>query len=224
MDRIGIAARRFDLLVFDWDGTLFDSTGVIVRTLQAACRDLDLPEPSEAQARHVIGLELSQALRHVAPDLPGERLPALVARYRQRYQAVDRDIRLFAGIPELIGSLHASGFRLAVATGKSRRGLARALAGSGLGPYFVASRCADECFSKPHPQMLEELMSECAAPNERTLMIGDTTHDVQMAANAGVAALAVSYGAHPRAGLMPSKPLACVDDVGELALWLKRNA
>jgi phosphoglycolate phosphatase len=216
--------KRFDLLVFDWDGTLCDSTGVIVRSLQAACRDLGLPEPSEAQARHVIGLELTQALRRVAPGLPGERLPALTERFRQHYQAMDQDIRLFAGIPELIGRLHASGFQLAIATGKNRRGLTRALAGSGLGATFAASRCADECFSKPHPQMLEELMIECAAPNERTLMIGDTTHDMQMAANAGVAGLAVAYGAHPRAGLMPSKPLACVDDVGELSLWLERNA
>jgi phosphoglycolate phosphatase len=217
-------AKRFDLLVFDWDGTLSDSTLVIARALQAACRDLGLPEPSEAQARHVIGLELTQALRHVAPDLPGERLPALAARYRQRYQAMGQDIHLFAGIPELIGNLNASGFQLAVATGKSRQGLAHALAGCGLAPYFAASRCADECFSKPHPQMLEELMIECAAPNERTLMIGDTTHDMQMAVNAGVAGLAVTYGAHPRTGLMSARPLSCVDDVGELSLWLKRNA
>jgi phosphoglycolate phosphatase len=222
MDRT--TGRRFDLLVFDWDGTLFDSTGVIARALQAACRDLGLPRPSDDEARHVIGLELSHALRRLVPGLPGERLPALAARYRQRYQAMDHDICLFAGVPELIENLRASGFQLAVATGKNRRGLARAFASSGLGPRFTASRCADECFSKPHPQMLEELMAECAAPTERTLMIGDTTHDVQMATNAGVDALAVAYGAHPRADLILSEPLACVDDVGELSLWLKRNA
>ncbi|MDR1936325.1 MAG: HAD-IA family hydrolase [Candidatus Accumulibacter sp.] len=217
-------AQRFELLVFDWDGTLSDSTGVIARALRAACRDLDLPEPSEAQARFVIGLELSQALRHVAPALADEHLPRLASRYRWHYQAADREIQLFAGVPALIETLHASGCPLAVATGKSRKGLARAFANSGLGAYFAASRCADDCFSKPHPQMLEELMHELAVPGERTLMIGDTTHDMQMAVNAGAAGLAVSYGAHPRAELARLKPLACVDDVAQLALWLKRNA
>jgi phosphoglycolate phosphatase len=216
-------AKCFELLVFDWDGTLSDSTGIIVRALQAACRDLELPEPSEAQARFVIGLELSQALRHIVPTLPDERLPSLVSRYRWHYQAADQDIHLFAGIPALIEKLHTSGCQLAVATGKNRKGLARAFANSGLGPYFAASRCADECFSKPHPQMLEELMDEFAAPGERTLMIGDTTHDMQMAVNAGTAGLAVSYGAHSRTELARSRPLACVDDVAQLSLWLERN-
>ncbi len=215
--------KSFELLVFDWDGTLFDSTGSIVRALQAACRDLELPEPSATQASHVIGLELSLALRHIAPDLPGELLPSLFSRNRENFLAVDRDIRLFAGVHELIEALHASGCQLAVATGKTRKGLDRAFANSGLGPYFTASRCADECFSKPHPQMLQELMDEFAVPGERTLMIGDTTHDMQMAVNAGVAGLAVTYGAHTRAELTRLKPLACVDDVAQLALWLKRN-
>jgi phosphoglycolate phosphatase len=215
---------RFELLVFDWDGTLSDSTGSITRALQAACRELELPEPSDAQARHVIGLELSLALRHAVPGLPDERLPSLVASYRRHYLAVDRDIRLFAGIPGLIETLHTSGFQLAVATGKSRKGLERAFASSGLGRCFAGSRCADECFSKPHPQMLEELMDEFAVSGERTLMIGDTTHDMQMAVNAGVAGLAVTYGAHTRAELAQVHTLACVDDVAKLALWLKRNA
>ena len=216
-------AKCFELLVFDWDGTLFDSTSSIVQALQAACRDLDLPEPSEAQASYVIGLELSQALRHIAPDLPGEHVPSLVSRYRHHYLAVDQEIRLFAGISELIEALHASGCQLAVATGKSRKGLERAFASSGLGRYFTASRCADECFSKPHPQMLEELMDEFAVSSGQTLMIGDTTHDMQMAVNAGVAGLAVTYGVHTRDDLSRLKPLACLDDVAQLALWLKRN-
>ncbi|MDR3299247.1 MAG: HAD-IA family hydrolase [Candidatus Accumulibacter sp.] len=214
---------RFELLVFDWDGTVFDSTGSITRALQAACRELELPEPSDARARHVIGLELSLALRHAVPDLPDERLPSLVDSYRRHYLAVDRDIHLFAGIPELLETLCASGFLLAVATGKSRQGLERAFASSGLGRHFSGSRCADECFSKPHPQMLEELMSEFAVPNARTLMIGDTTHDMLMAVNAGVAGLAVTYGAHTRAELAQVNTLACVDNVEQLALWLKRN-
>jgi phosphoglycolate phosphatase len=217
-------SRRFDLLVFDWDGTLYDSTDSIARALRAACRELGLPEPSEAQSLHVIGLELSLALRQLVPDLSGEGLQSLVSCYRRRYLAIDRDIRPFAGLPRLIETLRASGFLLAVATGKGRKGLTRAFASCGLGSCFAASRCGDECFSKPHPQMLEELMDEFATPRDRTLMIGDTTHDLQMAVNAGVAGLAVTYGAHSRAELAHLQPLACVDDVAGLALWLKRNA
>jgi phosphoglycolate phosphatase len=216
--------KRFELLVFDWDGTLFDSTDHIVRALQAACRDLGLPEPSDEAAREVIGLELLRALRHIVPGLAEERLPLLAACYRRHYLAVDRDIPLFPGIYELIESLHAAGFQLAVATGKGRNGLERALMSSGLKPYFAASRCVDDCPSKPHPRMLLELMNELAVPGERTLMIGDTTHDMQMAANAGIAGLAVSYGAHARDALARCAPLCCVDDVAQLSLWLKRNA
>lgn len=217
-------ARRFDLLVFDWDGTLFDSTRTIVRALQASCRDLDLPEPSAERASHVIGLELSEALRYAAPDLTEDRLPMLVDRYKHHYLANDAEIRLFEGSAELIAELFASGFLLAVATGKSRKGLDRALSNSGLGSYFSSSRCADECFSKPHPQMLEELMEEFGVPQDRTLMIGDTTHDLQMAINAGVSGLAVGYGAHPAVELHALKPLACVQNVVELTEWMRMNA
>lgn len=216
--------RRFELLVFDWDGTLFDSTGVIVRALQASCRDLELSEPSDEQASHVIGLGLSEALRYAAPELTEDRLPLLVDRYRHHYLSQDQNIRLFDGVAELIEQLYAAGFQLAVATGKSRRGLDRVFSSSGLGRFFSASRCADECFSKPHPQMLEELIDEFAISKERTLMIGDTTHDLQMAVNAGVAGLAVSYGAHPAEALRRLKPLACVQDVRELGEWLNLNA
>lgn len=217
-------AKRFELLVFDWDGTLFDSTGAIVRALQASCRDVGLPEPSDERASHVIGLGLSEALRHAAPDLTEDCLPLLIERYRYHYLSFDQDIRLFAGAAELVEELHASGFLLAVATGKSRRGLDRAFSSSGLGRFFSASRCADECFSKPHPQMLEELMAEFCVAKDKTLMIGDTTHDMQMAANAGVAGLAVSYGAHPAETLNDLKPLACLQDVEELGRWLNLNA
>ncbi|MDR0380337.1 MAG: HAD-IA family hydrolase, partial [Candidatus Accumulibacter sp.] len=210
-------ARRFDLLVFDWDGTLSDSTGCIARALQAACRELGWPEPSDAKARFVIGLELSRALRHIVPDLSDEELLSFAACYRRHYLAADQDIFLFAGIEALLETLYASGCQLAVATGKTRRGLSHAMAHSGLTAYFAASRCADECFSKPHPQMLEQLMDELAVPRHRTLMIGDTTHDLQMALDADVAGLAVSYGAHSREALTRLEPLACVDSVPQLA-------
>ncbi|QKS29990.1 MAG: 5'-nucleotidase [Accumulibacter sp.] len=217
-------ARRFELLVFDWDGTLLDSAAAIVEAISAACRDLELPPPPTERARHVIGLGLRDALQHALPDLPESRYPQLVDRYRHHYLARDHELQLFAGAAELIAELSAAGHLLAVATGKSRLGLARALQHSGLGPFFHASRCADECFSKPHPQMLEELLDELAVDGERALMIGDTTHDLQMAHNAGVACLAVAYGAHPAAALDAMQPLARVHHLSELAAWLRTHA
>ena len=217
-------AKQFDLLVFDWDGTLLDSTGAIVDAVQAACRDLGQPEPSDEHARQVIGLGLADALRHSVPGLAEEQFPQMVERYKHHYLSRDQELRLFDGIRELLAQLHAAGFLLAVATGKSRKGLDRSLSNSGLGVYFSASRCADECFSKPHPQMLDELMAEFAVPPERTLMIGDTTHDLQMAINAGVAGLAVDYGAHSAQALDALNPLARLHTSAELARWLGKNA
>lgn len=217
-------ARRYELIVFDWDGTLMDSAAAIAGSVQAAARDLGLEPPSDERARHIIGLGLEDALRHALPNLPSERYGELSVRYRHHYLAQDQALTLFNGVEAMLEELLAAGHILAVATGKSRLGLDRALAVSGLGPRFQASRCADECFSKPHPQMLEELMDEFGITPEATLMIGDTSHDVQMAHNARVPALAVSYGAHPRTGLEALSPLHCVDSVEELAAWLKRNA
>jgi phosphoglycolate phosphatase len=216
--------KRFELLVFDWDGTLMDSAAAIVLSIQAACADLRLPVPGEAAARHIIGLGLRDALTTLLPDLPERDYPSLVERYRHHYLGRDPDIALFEGAAEAIRELSAAGFLLAVATGKSRQGLERALSQTGLAPYFHASRCADECFSKPHPSMLEEIMDELAAAPGRTLMIGDTTHDLQMAVNAGVASLAVAYGAHPRPDLEALAPVATVDSFAELRRWLEIHA
>ncbi|MFT3849941.1 MAG: HAD-IA family hydrolase [Propionivibrio sp.] len=216
--------RNFDLLVFDWDGTLIDSTGAIVDAIQAACRDLGLPEPSNECASHVIGLGLDEALRYSVPTLPEDRFPQMIERYRSHFLSRDHELRLFSGVVELISELHAVGFHLAVATGKSRAGLNRSMKHCGLEAYFSATRCADECHSKPHPQMLEELQSEFLVPPARTLMIGDTTHDLQMASNAGVSALAVDYGAHPAEALDAMNPLARLQSVKELADWLRMHA
>jgi phosphoglycolate phosphatase len=216
--------RRFDLIVFDWDGTLMDSTAAIVTAVQAAARDLDLPVPSDERARHIIGLGLIDAMRHAMPDLPEDRYREVADRYRHHYLARDHELQLFVGAGELVDRLAAGGHLLAVATGKSRKGLERALAVSGLGPRFHATRCADECHSKPHPQMLEELMDELGVAADATLMIGDTTHDLQMARNAGVAAIGVDYGAHPRQALLELDPLYCAGDVVELAAWLAEHA
>lgn len=215
--------QRYELIVFDWDGTLMDSTGLIVQCVQAAARDLGLVTPSENAARHIIGLGLGDALRHALPDLPEDRYEELVERYRHHYLSRDHEVNLFDGAADLIRMLADRGRYLGVATGKSRRGLDRALAHSGLGGYFGATRCADECHSKPHPQMLDELMAEFAVPPEQTLMIGDTTHDLLMARNAGVAALGVGYGAHPREALEQAAPLYCADSMPELAAWLAEH-
>jgi len=214
---------KYKLIVFDWDGTLMDSAAAIVHAIQASCRDLGLRVPEEARARHVIGLGLADALHHAAPDLLPERYPEMAERYRHHYLSRDHNINLFEGAAELVKDLLASGHMLAIATGKSRVGLDRVLASSGLGPLFHGSRCADECHSKPHPQMLEELMSEFGVEAAETLMIGDTSHDLLMAANAGVDGLAVTYGAHSHAHLLDHGPVACLHSVPELSAWLKRN-
>lgn len=217
-------AKRFELIVFDWDGTLMDSTGAIVASIKAAASDLGIEPPSDERASHIIGLGLIDALRHALPDLPTERYQDVALRYRHHYMARDHELTLFAGAESMIDELAGAGHALAVATGKTRKGLDRAFEVSGLGSRFHASRCADECHSKPHPQMLEELMDEFGATPDATLMIGDTTHDLLMARNAGVAALGVAYGAHPREALEAEAPLYCAADVAQLAAWLRLNA
>lgn len=215
---------KYELIVFDWDGTLLDSAGAIVQAIQSACRDLNLSVPDDSRARHVIGLGLVDALRHAVPDLSPDRYQEMVERYRFHYLAGDHQLTLFKGIPQMLERLHATGHILAVATGKSRAGLDRALDHSGLRSLFQASRCADECHSKPHPQMLEELTALFGISKESTVMIGDTSHDLLMANNAGVDGLAVTYGAHPHDHLLECKPTACLHSVGELDLWLQNYA
>lgn len=216
--------KRFELIVFDWDGTLMDSAGAIVACIQAAAVDLGMKPPSEARARHVIGLGLHEALRHALPELPEDKHGELADRYRHHYLTQDHELRLFVGAEALVRELATGGYRLAVATGKSRRGLDRAMASSGLEDCFHATRCADECHSKPHPQMLEELMAELGTTPDATLMIGDTTHDLQMARNAGVGGLAVGYGAHGHDDLRAHGPLHLADTVADLTAWLRGNA
>lgn len=215
---------KYELVVFDWDGTLLDSAGAIVNAIKAASRDLGLPEPSDARARHVIGLGLTDALRHAVPELQEARYQEMVERYRFHYLSGDNQLTLFNGVPEMLARLQSAGHVLAVATGKSRLGLERALDHSGLRPLFQASRCADECHSKPHPQMLEELMAEFGMAAAATVMIGDTSHDLLMASNAGVDSLAVTYGAHPHEHLREHQPKACLHTVRELDHWLKTFA
>lgn len=223
MSSSSLRPRRYDLIVFDWDGTLFDSTALIVRAIQAACRDLGAPVPSDEAAAHVIGLGLQDALQHAVPDLPVDLYPELGRRYRQHYFASHDQVTLFAGVPALLTGLRERNHWLAVATGKNRHGLNEALRISGLAGSFDATRTADETRSKPHPQMLQELMREFGVDPERTLMIGDTTHDLQLAANAGTDAVAVAYGAHPPEQLGDLRPLTIAHSVPELQDWLARH-
>ncbi len=216
--------RRFDLIAFDWDGTLFDSTAIIARCIQAAVLDVGGQKPSDEAASYVIGMGLMQALAHAAPDVPKERYPLLGDRYRHHYFAIQHEISLFEGVLPMLAALKASGHLLAVATGKSRRGLDEALATATLAGTFDASRTADQTAGKPDPLMLRELMAEFDVPPERTLMIGDTTHDLQMALNAGCASVGVSYGAHEPEAFVALKPLVVAHDVAQLHDWLHTHA
>ena len=216
--------RRFDLIAFDWDGTLYDSTAVIARCIQLAVADVGGTPPTDEAARYVIGMGLMQALAHAAPDVPADRYPQLGERYRHHYLAHQNDLSLFDGVLPLLQGLRQRHHWLAVATGKSRRGLDEVLHTVELKGMFDRSRTADETPGKPHPRMLHELMREFGVEPERTLMIGDTTHDLQMALNAGCASVAVSYGAHEPGGLAELQPLAVVHSVAELQQWLDTHA
>jgi phosphoglycolate phosphatase len=215
---------NFDLIAFDWDGTLFDSTQIIVRSIQAAVADVGGTVPSDTAASYVIGLGLMEALAHVAPDVPEARYPELGQRYRHHYGVHQNDISLFDGVLPLLADLKARGHLLTVATGKSRRGLDEALHAVELKGRFDGSRTADETAGKPHPLMLHELMREFDVAPERTLMIGDTTHDLQMALNAGCASVGVSYGAHEPAAFDVLRPRMVAHSVAELQRWLLEHA
>lgn len=216
--------KQFDLIVFDWDGTLVDSTHAIVESILGAAEDAGLPLPTEAAARGIIGLELHAAIATLFEGVSEEQVRFVAERYRYHFLVRDHAIPMFEGVTEAIEELTSEGFMLSVATGKTRRGLDRAMATTELHPHFLASRCADECFSKPHPQMLHEIMDELGATPERTLMIGDTSYDLQMARNAGVSSLAVSYGAQPLESLLEHTPLAHFDRFTKLHQWLIINA
>ncbi len=217
-------SRQYDLIAFDWDGTLFDSTALITRCIQSAVRDVGGVVPSDRDASYVIGLGLMQALAHAAPDVPVERYPELGARYRHHYIAHKDDVSLFDGVSAMLTELKSRQHWLAVATGKTRRGLDEALQAAELKGVFDGSRTADETASKPHPRMLQELMNEFGVSPGRTLMIGDTTHDLQMALNAGCPSVAVSYGAHEIDAFDDLRPRFVAHSVRELHDWLVAHA
>jgi phosphoglycolate phosphatase len=216
--------KQFDLIVFDWDGTLMDSTTAIIASMQAAARDLGVTVPDKRSASYVIGLGLQDALQAAVPDLDPRNYPKMAERYRHHYLSQDHQLTLFPGARAMLDDLAEQGYFLAVATGKSRVGLNRAMASAGVTSLFDATRCADETFSKPNPAMLLELTRELGQDMSRTVMIGDTTHDLQMAGNAGAAAISVHYGAHPAAELAAHAPLFGAESIGELHRWLNEHA
>ena len=219
-----MTARKFDLIAFDWDGTLFDSTVAISRSIQLAVADVGGTVPTDEQASYVIGMALLPALAHAAPDVPQEKYNDLANRYRYHYLKQQERITLFQGVLPMLAGLRERGHLLTVATGKSRRGLNEALQHADLRGMFDGSRTADETAGKPHPLMLQELMAEFGVEPDRLLMIGDTSHDLQMARNAGCASVGVAYGAHATADLHACAPLYVARDVADLRQWLATNA
>ena len=214
----------YALVIFDWDGTLMDSTRLIASCLQCACRDLGLAVPEFVDAKYVIGLGLADTVRHVAPGLEAARERELVERYRHHFLAREHEGVLYEGVPGMLSDLHGRGKRLAVATGKARRGLERALDATDLRPWFETTRCADEGFPKPHPDMLHAILEFTGVPAADAVMVGDTIHDLDLAANAGVDAVAVSYGAHDNALLVTRPAKARFASVRELHAWLASSA
>ena len=224
MFRCRIPGLKLQVIVFDWDGTLFDSTALITHCIQAAAVDLGLPRPSDASASYVIGMGYSEALAHAMPGLPPERYQELSLRFRHHYLADQHLLTLFKGSLEMLAALKSRRHLLAVATGKHRRGLDEVLAAVELQGVFDATRTADETAGKPDPTMLLQLMAQLDVPPERTLMIGDTTHDLQLAANAGTASVGVSYGAHDHSSFAALAPLHIAHSMTELHQWLVQNA
>lgn len=212
--------KKYAAVVFDWDGTVMDSTHSIVKAIQDACADLGLAVPDARDAAWVIGLSLESALYRCVPDLTAQQLPVFLDRYRHHFLALDRKIKLFDGIVDVLQLVRQRQGMLAVATGKSRVGLDRVLERVQLGEMFHTTRCADETASKPQPDMLIEILAELQLDSDQVLMVGDTTHDIDMAANAGVDSMAVTYGAHDIPTLTASQPTVMVSSVAQMQSWL----
>jgi len=207
---------KYTTVIFGWDGTVVDSTYVIVDSIKKASRELGLEEPSDQKASWVIGLSLPKALLEIVPGLTEARLNEFIEAYRKFYFTADPDLKMFDGVLPLIKGLRERGLHTAVATGKSRFGLNRALENHGIGSLFDVTKTADQTQSKPHPLMLEEIFDELMVEAGECVMIGDTSHDIQMAQNAGCDSIAVSYGAHTLHEISKAKPSYIAHNVTEL--------
>jgi phosphoglycolate phosphatase len=216
--------RRHELIIFDWDGTLMDSVARIVRCFSAALDDVGVPCASAEAIRHIIGLGLDEAVSVLLPTADNATRRQVIDRYRRHFLHIDQTgMELFPGVRAGLEALASTGYLLAVATGKARRGLDRVLRDTGTAHLFHATRCADEALSKPHPQMLEDILVQTGVEADQALMVGDTTYDMQMARDARIDGLAVTYGVHERAQLVAHGPVACLDSFAEVYAWLQRN-
>jgi phosphoglycolate phosphatase len=214
--------RACELVIFDWDGTVVDSTPTIAQAILNACSDIGVEVRDPHSASYVIGLGLQDALSRVAPGLTAEQQSALVERFRHHYLSRDQSLRPFPGMTEVLGTIKEKGLPLAVATGKSRVGLERAFDATQTRHYFETSRCADETDPKPAPTMVLEICEELCVDPSAVLVIGDTTHDIFMARSAGASALAVGYGAHRKEDLLEANPLGLMHSVTELHDWIEQ--
>lgn len=213
--------KRYDLIIFDWDGTLMDSAAKIVRCFQSAARDAGLAPPADHEVRNIIGLGLKEALDVLLPAAGEPARRQVIECYRRHFMHLDTtESALFPGVVDGLEALSGAGYRLAIATGKSRRGLDRVLRETAVSRYFCTTRCADEAYSKPHPQMLHDILDHAEVAADRALMVGDTTYDLEMAVAAAMGSLAVSYGAHERERLLLHGPLACLDSFTEVCRWV----
>ena len=209
------------LIIFDWDGTLSDSVARISRCIQLAAEDHQLPQPSFDQAKEIIGLGLSEAIRQLFPSADASMVADFSASYSAHYRSQDNSpCDFFPGVLSSLQSLRASGYLLAVATGKSRAGLDRVFKATDLQGFFHGSRCADETRSKPHPLMLQELLEEHGMAPQEAVMVGDTEFDMEMAVNANMPRIAVSYGAHEKSRLLEYEPIVCLDDFAKISDYL----
>jgi phosphoglycolate phosphatase len=216
--------NRFDVIIFDWDGTLINSIDWIATCLQLAAERCQLPKPATQAAKNVIGLSIENAMLSLFPDADQNLLEQLVSHYQAAYfsEPIGRE-HFFLGVYDMLVTLKASGYQLAVATGKTRAGLRKVLASTQTEDLFAITRCSDETASKPSPLMLQEILSHCCCPTERALMVGDSTFDLEMARNANMAAIAVTCGAHPHDVLQNYQPLCCLQQPAELLTLINRG-
>ena len=217
--------NKYSLLVFDWDGTLMDSMAQIVNCMQSAIRELQLEPRTDQQINDIIGLGLEEAIIVLYPSLKANQVKNTAQTYRDHYLFKDKTPSpLFSGVTEVLVTLRERGYDLAVATGKSRRGLEKGLSETGLHEYFPITRCADETRSKPHPQMLEEILVDYNTDASKALMIGDSEYDLQLANNAKVDGFAVSYGVHGLMRLLKQDPIGFIDNIEQFPAWLDNHA
>lgn len=216
-----MANKKYELIIFDWDGTIIDSESHIIESMKLAIKDEGLEVPAESNIRHIIGLSLSRAVEALFPDISENAIQRLSDRYREHFFSETTSAsELFDGVADVIQDLHAHGYYLAVATGKGRHGLDLALNNSGLKPFFHITRCADETRSKPDPLMLDEILTDLDLDSKKAIMVGDTSYDLEMANNINMDSIAVTYGMHDKEHLEASNPTYFIDAIEQLSQFV----